>query len=144
MYRKSGKNVEVFLVHPGGPFWKHKDIGAWSIPKGEPGDNEDPLDAAIREVQEETGFAVSGDFIPLRPARQKSGKTVVSWALEMDVDPRLLVSNTFSLEWPPRSGKFIDVPEVDRGDWFSKEEARNKINPGQLSILDELYEILSA
>jgi predicted NUDIX family NTP pyrophosphohydrolase len=138
VYRFRGKDVEVFLVHPGGPFWKNKDIGAWSIPKGETEPGEDNLDAARREFEEETGFPVSGHFIDLAPVRLKSGKVVHAWALEKDLDPERLVSNTCPVEWPPHSGKMIDVPEVDRGDWFKLDMAKERINPGQLPLLDEL------
>ena len=129
--------LEVFLVHPGGPFWKNKDSGAWSIPKGEFTEEEDPLSAALREVKEETGLIAKGNFIELKPVKQKSGKTVYAWAYESDFDPQQLISNTFEMEWPPRSGKKIEIPEVDRGAWFSLEEAKTKINQGQVPILQE-------
>ena len=138
VYRFRGKDLEVFLVHPGGPFWKNKDNGAWSIPKGETEPGEDNLEAARREFKEETGFPVSGHFIELAPVRLKSGKVVHAWALEKDLDPESLVSNTCAVEWPPHSGKMIDVPEVDRGDWFKLDMAKERINPGQLPLLDEL------
>src|SRR5262245_55231381 len=126
LYRKR-KNPEVFLVHPGGPFWKNKDEGAWSIPKGEYSEDEDPLAAAIREFQEETGVTVGGDFVPLTPVKLKSGKWVKAWALEGDLDPSAVKSNTFLLEWPPRSGKKIEVPEIDNAKWFTILEAKSKI-----------------
>jgi predicted NUDIX family NTP pyrophosphohydrolase len=138
LYRRRADNLEVFLVHPGGPFWAKKDLGAWSLPKGELADGEDPLEAAKREFTEETGFPIDGDFRPLRPLRQPSGKTIVAWAVEGDCDPAELRSNTFELEWPPKSGKRAQFPEVDRAAWFSLEEARERINKGQAAFLDEL------
>ena len=138
MYRNSPAGHQYFLVHPGGPFWKNKDIGAWSIPKGEFVDGEDPLKAARREFEEETGIAVHGKFIELKAVKQKSGKMVYTWAVEGDIDHLIIRSNTFPLEWPPKSGKFIEVPEVDKGGWFSYEEAKEKLIPGQVPILEEL------
>lgn len=143
LFKKRARELYFFLVHPGGPFWKNKDEGAWSIPKGEYDESEDPLAAARREFKEETGIEVKGDFIELHPVKQKSGKTVFTWAAEMDIDPSRLISNTFPLEWPPKSGKYIEVPEVDRGGWFTIDEARSKINPGQLPIVEELYQKLN-
>ena len=137
MYRRSGGHVEVLLVHPGGPFWMKKDTGAWSIPKGEYDDGEDAFAAATREFQEETGLVAQGPFLPLAPARQ-SGKIVQAWAFEGDCQPESLRSSTFSLEWPPRSGRRQEFPEVDRAEWFGLEEARRKIIPGQVALLDEL------
>ena len=142
LFRKKGKIVQFFLVHPGGPFWKNKDEGAWSIPKGEYEDDEDPLHAAIREFSEETGIRLSGNFKKLSPVRQRSGKVVNAWALEGDPDISSLVSNTFSMEWPPKSGMFVEVPEIDRGEWFGEKEARIKINPGQLGLIDELLTLI--
>lgn len=142
LFRKKKNKVEFFLVHPGGPFWKNKDDGAWSIPKGEYETGEDPFHAAIREFMEETGISLSGDFIKLTPVRQRSGKMVDAWALEGDPDISKLVSNTFSLEWPPKSGMFVEVPEIDRGEWFGEKEARRKINPGQLALIDELLTLI--
>lgn len=133
--------LEVFLVHPGGPFWAKKDAGAWSIPKGELGEGEDPLQAAIREFTEETGFTVSGDFHPLRPIRQAGGKVVHAWAVEGDCAPAELRSNSFSMIWPPKSGRMQEFPEVDRAAWFSLAEARARILAGQAGFLDELLEI---
>lgn len=130
--------LEVFLVHPGGPFWAKKDLGAWSLPKGEVEEGEDPLAAALREFGEETGFAVDGELRPLRPLRQSSGKTILAWAVEGDCDPAKLRSGLFSMEWPPRSGKRQEFPEVDRGAWFTLPEARRRIVPGQAPFLDEL------
>lgn len=144
LYRKKAGHRQVFLVHPGGPFWKNKDAGAWSVPKGEYEEGEDPLAAARREFEEETGIAVNGDFIPLKPVKQKSGKVIFAWALEKDVEANTIVSNTFPLEWPPRSGKFIEVPEVDKGGWFDLNEAAVKILPGQVPILEELRQLLGA
>lgn len=137
LYRRR-RVLEVFLVHPGGPFFARKDAGAWSIPKGviEPG--EDPLAAARREVAEETGFVVEGEAVALPPVRQKSGKEVLAFAVCADVDPAALRSNTFTLEWPPRSGRMQEFPEVDRGAWFPLEEARVKILPAQAPLLTAL------
>ncbi|HVE70316.1 MAG TPA: NUDIX domain-containing protein [Thermoanaerobaculia bacterium] len=138
LYRRRGEGLEVFLVHPGGPFWAKKDLGAWSIPKGEIDEGEDPAAAAMREFSEETGFAVEGELRALKPLRQPSGKTVVAFAVEGDCDPAQLRSNLFSMEWPPKSGKRAEFPEVDRGAWFPIEEARTKILKGQAPFLDEL------
>ena len=137
MYRRSGGRVEVLLVHPGGPFWMKKDTGAWSIPKGEYDDGEDAFAAATREFQEETGLVAQGPFLPLAPVRQSS-KIIQAWAFEGDCQPESLKSSTFSLEWPPRSGRRQEFPEVDRAEWFGLEEARRKIIPGQVALLDEL------
>lgn len=139
VYRRIRNEVEFFLVHPGGPFWKNKDAGAWSIPKGEFLDEEDGLVAAKREFEEETGKSIEGKFYPLTPVKQKSGKWIFAWAVEGDVDETTLVSNSFPLEWPPSSGKYINVPEVDRGGWFDYDTAKNKLIQGQVAILDELY-----
>lgn len=129
---------EVLLVHPGGPFWARKDLGSWSVPKGEFDVDEEPLAAAIREVKEELGFEAAGEFIALAPARQKSGKIIYTWALMQDLDADDITSNTFEMEWPPNSGKTIIIPEVDKAGWFSIEEAKKKIIPGQVPILDSL------
>jgi predicted NUDIX family NTP pyrophosphohydrolase len=139
LYRNRGRAIEVFLIHPGGPFWKNKDAGAWSIPKGLIGCQEDPLVAARREFQEETGFELDGNFRPLGTFRQPGGKHVIAYALEGDCDPSAMVSNSFSIEWPPRSGKFREFPEADRGAWFGRAEAETKILKGQKPILDFLY-----
>ena len=131
----------MLLVHPGGPFWARRDLGAWSIPKGEHGEDEDPLTAARREFGEELGAALpDGPMIDLGEVRQKGGKLVRAWALEGDLDPERIVSNTIPVEWPPRSGRRIEVPEVDRAGWFSLEEARERINPAQVALLDRLAE----
>lgn len=142
MYRLEKKRLKLFIVHPGGPFWKNKDLGAWSIPKGEYDENEDPLKAAIREFEEETGTKVDGDFISLGSVKMKSGKLIEAWGMEGDIDPATIKSNTFPLEWPPKSGKKIMVEEVDKGDWFSPEDAREKINPAQIEFINRLIEKL--
>lgn len=136
--------LEVLLVHPGGPLWAKKDDGAWSIPKGEIEDGEDPLLAARREFEEELGSPVSGEFMALAPIRQASGKLVQAWAVEADFDTATFRSGTFSMEWPPRSGRQQEFPEVDRVQWFAIESARQKINKGQVLLLDELVGILAA
>lgn len=141
LYRRSPA-LEVFLVHPGGPFWAKKDAGAWSIPKGELDEGEEPLRAAVRELTEETGFTVDGEFRALAPLRQKSGKTILAWAVEGDCDPALLRSNLFSMEWPPKSGRQQEFPEVDRGAWFGLDEARTRIVGGQAALLDELLRVV--
>jgi predicted NUDIX family NTP pyrophosphohydrolase len=138
LYRKRAGNLEVFLVHPGGPFWAKKDAGAWTIPKGEIGADEDPLAAARRETEEETGFMPEGEFIELPAVRQKAGKLVHAWAIEADCDPAQLRSNAFSMQWPPRSGKMAEFPEVDRGAWFGMEEARVRLLESQHPLLDAL------
>lgn len=138
LYRRKADRIEVFLVHPGGPFWRRRDIGAWSIPKGEFEPSEDALEAARREFREETGFTADGEFIPLKPQKQPGGKIVHAWAVEGDADPAQIRSNTFALEWPPRSGRIQEFPEVDRAGWFGLDEAREKILKGQAAFLDEL------
>jgi predicted NUDIX family NTP pyrophosphohydrolase len=143
LYRKKNKQLEFFLVHPGGPFWAKKDEGAWSIPKGEYIDDEDPLAAARREFEEETGQAVSGKFIALTPVKQKNHKEVHAWAVEGDIDEKNIRSNTFEMEWPPKSGKRQQFPEVDKGGWFDAETAREKINERQSVLIDELISKLS-
>lgn len=142
LYRYRDSRLEIFLVHPGGPFWKNKDSGAWSIPKGEFEPGEDPLKAARREFHEETGFAVDGSFVLLTPVRQAGGKVVHAWALEGDCEAESIKSNSFILEWPPRSGQRKTFLEVDRAGWFSLELAQNKILQGQLKLLEELERIL--
>jgi len=141
LYRRASSGLEVFLIHPGGPFWAKKD--AWSIPKGEYTPDENPLAAARREFQEETGSPVDGDFLALGVIRQPSGKQVTAWAVEGDFDPATLVSNTCQIEWPPRSGRHIEIPEADRGAWFTLESAREKIFKGQDALLDRLIAALS-
>jgi predicted NUDIX family NTP pyrophosphohydrolase len=138
MYRLRNSTLEVFLVHPGGPYWARKDLGAWSIPKGELQEGEDYLDAAKREFQEETGFLPKGNFIALAPIRQTGGKLVYGWAVRDDCDTKAIMSNTFSMEWPPRSGKRQEFPEVDRAEWFTIETAKEKILKGQVGFLEEL------
>jgi predicted NUDIX family NTP pyrophosphohydrolase len=138
LYRKLNDVLQVLLVHPGGPFWKNKDEGAWSIPKGEYEDDEDALDAAKREFYEETGQYIDGEFIALNPIKLKSGKTVQAWAVEGDIDHHQIKSNLFEMEWPPKSGKMQAFAEVDRGDWFTIEQAKVKINPAQVALVEEL------
>lgn len=142
LFRKGEKGVEVFLVHPGGPFWKGKEVGAWSIPKGEFTPGEEPLDAARREFKEETGQTVDGRFIELTPVQQKAGKLVYAWAVEGACNADNVISNTFQLEYPYKSGKWITVPEVDKAGWFSIAEAKKKINPAQARLLEELLQKL--
>jgi predicted NUDIX family NTP pyrophosphohydrolase len=142
LYRWDGE-LEVFLVHPGGPFWAKKDAGAWSLPKGEFAEGQDPLQAARREFAEETGFSVDGDFRALQPVKQSGGKVVYAWAIEADCDAAKVCSNSFSLEWPPKSGRFQQFPEVDRAQWFSLPEARKRINKGQVPLLDQLISLVA-
>jgi len=144
MYRKRGQSIQVLLVHPGGPFWAKKDLGAWSMPKGEFAEDEDALKAARREFEEETGFLPTGNFMRLGTIRQPSGKIIHAWAFEGDLDIRNIKSNTFLLEWPPQSGKQREFPEVDRADWFNVETAREKIAKGQIDFLDELLRVLES
>lgn len=141
LFRRPGRVVEFFLVHPGGPFWKNKDEGAWSVPKGE-FENEDPLVAAKREFMEETGVTCEGDFIPLGDTKLKSGKKISAWALEKDLDPGIIASNYFEMEWPPKSRKLQSFPEVDRGAWFTENQAKRKINPAQAIFIERLREKL--
>lgn len=143
LYRRKVHGLEVFLVHPGGPYWSKKDLGAWSIPKGEYTDSEDPLTAAKREFHEETGFTVDGVFVSLGSVKQASGKVVSVWAAEGDCDPAELVSNHCEIEWPPRSGRKIEIPEVDRGGWFSLSEAQERILASQSPMLHRLFESVS-
>ena len=142
LYRVGQGAFEFFLVHPGGPFWIKKDAGAWSIPKGETKAEEDLLHAAKREFHEETGFSLDGNFIALTPLKQRGGKTVHAWAVEGDVDAQSIKSNLFSMEWPPRSGKHAEFPEVDRAGWFTLEAAKEKILPGQAEFLEELRRLV--
>jgi predicted NUDIX family NTP pyrophosphohydrolase len=143
MYRRREGHLEVFLVHPGGPFWAKKDLGAWSISKGEYVEGELPLEAARREFEEETGFAVEGDLLELGAVQQAGGKIVSAWAFEGDCDPGKLVSNRCQVEWPPRSGRQIEIPEVDRGDWFSIAGAKEHILKSQVPFLERLSSLLS-
>lgn len=143
LYRRRGSTTEVFLVHPGGPYWARKDDGAWSIPKGEYQEGEDPLATATREFCEETGSEVSGTLSALSPLTQPSGKIISAWALEGDLDATTVKSNTFSLEWPPHSGKKQEFPEVDRGGWFDIPAARVKLQSGQRGFLDQLQQLVT-
>jgi predicted NUDIX family NTP pyrophosphohydrolase len=138
LLRESSGTLQVLLAHPGGPVWEKKDAGAWSIPKGEFTDSEEPLSAARREFQEETGFSLTGDPIPLKPLRQPGGKQIFAWAVRGDVDPSTLKSNTFSMEWPPKSGRRREFPEIDRAEWFTLDVAQSKILKGQRGFLEEL------
>ena len=142
LYRKTPQGFEVLLVHPGGPFWAKKDAGAWTIPKGEIADGEEPLEAAKREFLEETGFDINGEFRRLDPIKQAGGKIVQAWAIEADCDPAQLHSNRFAIEWPPKSGKTREFPEVDRAGWFTVSEARTKILAGQVGLIDQLVSLL--
>ncbi|RZN08329.1 NUDIX hydrolase [Bradyrhizobium genosp. SA-3] len=141
-YRKR-RRLEVLLVHPGGPFWRNKDLGAWSIPKGEYADEEDAEIAARREFAEELGLELSVPLIALGEAKQRGGKRVTAFAAELDLDVRSIRSNTFEIEWPPRSGKRQSFPEVDRAEWFTLEEAQERINAGQRPLLDRLERLAS-
>jgi predicted NUDIX family NTP pyrophosphohydrolase len=136
MFRRVNSGVDVFLVHPGGPFWQKKDLGSWSIPKGEYAEGDDPLEAAKREFEEETGLRPNGEFISLDEIKQPSGKVITVWALEGDCSADEIRSNTFSMEWPPKTGPMQQFPEVDRASWFSVEEARDRIVKGQIGFLD--------
>ncbi|MGH6789017.1 MAG: NUDIX domain-containing protein [Pseudolabrys sp.] len=140
MWKREGGTLRVLLVHPGGPFWARKDAGAWTIPKGEHADGEEPLAAAKREFAEELGVAPDGEFVPLGEIRQKGGKLVTAFAVEGDFDIGALVSNTFELEWPPRSGRKASFPEVDRAAWFTPDEARAKILDAQRELIDRLVQ----
>jgi predicted NUDIX family NTP pyrophosphohydrolase len=142
MYRMRDGKCEVLLVHPGGPYWARKDLGVWSIPKGEYTDAEDPFEVAKREFREETSFTAAGDFIPLEQRKQAGGKVVTAWAFEGDCDASSIESNTFTMEWPPRSGQRREFPEVDRAGWFPLDVAKEKILSGQAGFLEELDEIL--
>ena len=141
MYRMREGELEFLLAHPGGPFWKDRDAGAWTIPKGEIQPGEEPLAAAKREFEEEIGVKPDGDFIELKPITQKGGKIVHAWAFEGECDTACIRSNTFQMEWPPRSGKFQDCPEVDRACFFCLAEAKRKINPAQVALLEELKQL---
>lgn len=142
LYRFERKQLQFLLVHPGGPFWTKKDEGAWTIPKGEPGEEEDLLLAAQREFYEETGYQPEGKFLKLAPIKQKSGKLVHAWAVEGEMDVSELQSNTFELEWPPRSGKMKTFPEIDKAQWFTAQEALVKLLPAQKGFVEELQNLL--
>jgi predicted NUDIX family NTP pyrophosphohydrolase len=143
MYRRAGVGVEVLLVHPGGPFWAKKDLGAWSIPKGEYSAGEEPLAVAVREFEEETGARPRGKFLALGELAQPSRKLVTAWAVEGDFDVGALKSNLFEVEWPPKSGRRTSFPEVDRAEWFPIEDARRKVLAGQSAFLDRLLSALA-
>jgi predicted NUDIX family NTP pyrophosphohydrolase len=138
LYRRERERLELFLVHPGGPFWSRKDVGAWSFPKGEYQEGEDPASVARREFHEETGFTVQGELVALEPIRQKGGKVVQLFATEGDCDATAIRSNTFTMEWPSKSGRTAEFPEVDRAGWFSPAQARVKLNPAQAGAVDEI------
>jgi predicted NUDIX family NTP pyrophosphohydrolase len=145
LFRTRSGTPEVLLVHPGGPFWARRDAGAWSIPKGEHGDDEDPLQCALREFAEETGSALEpAELIELGTIRQKAGKLVTAWAAEGDLDPATVTSNTFTIQWPPRSGRMAEFPEVDRAEWFALAQAREKLVPAQAELVDRLQTHLEA
>ena len=144
LFRRGNGSVEVLLAHPGGPFWKDRDAGAWTIPKGGIHVGEDPLQTAIREFTEETGFTPTGPFVPLGSVIQRSGKIVYAWAFEGDCDPSQLTSVTTTTEWPPRSGRQIEIPEIDRGRFFPLEAARRAINVAQIELLDRLVKALAS
>jgi len=144
LYRRRGISMEVFLVHPGGPFWAKKDLGAWSIPKGEYVDGEEPLTAARREFEEETGFPAPSDAMPLGELKQAGGKLVTAWAAAGDCDPSQLVSNRCEIDWPPRSGRKMEIAEVDRAAWFGMDEARERILKSQQPFLERLKQKLGA
>jgi len=144
LYRVADDGVSVLLAHPGGPFWARKDLGAWTIPKGEYPATEEPLAAARREFEEETGARPAGNFRPLGELTQPGRKLVSAWAVASDFDPAALVSNTFELEWPPRSNRKARFPEIDRVQWFSLDDARQKILPGQRAFIDRLEQLLAS
>ena len=145
LYRLTGEGPEVLLVHPGGPFWAKRDDGVWSIPKGEYGEDDDPLTAALREFEEETGTPLeSGELVELGSVKQKSGKVVVAWAIRSDLDADAIHSNTFAMEWPPRSGRTAEFPEVDRAGWFDPPAARRKLVAAQAAFVDRLLDRLDA
>lgn len=143
MFRRGAGGIEVLLIHPGGPFWANKDLGAWSIPKGEYTDSEEPLIAAQREFAEETGWAATPPFHALGSIKQRGGKVVAAWAFEGDGDPATVVSNTFEMQWPPRSGTMQTFPEVDRAGWFTPAQARTKLIESQLGFVDALERLLA-
>ena len=143
LFRRSGAGLEVFLAHPGGPFWRDRDLGAWTVPKGVLEEGEDPLAAAVREFEEETETRPEGPFLPLGSVRQKAGKLVYAWAWEGDADSGRTKSNTMRAEWPRGSGRWLTFPEVDRCEWFDARTARRKINPAQAELIDRLEATLS-
>ncbi|MGG5207666.1 NUDIX hydrolase [Chryseobacterium sp. MIQD13] len=143
LFKREENHLYYFLVHPGGPFWKNKDAGAWSVPKGEIMPDEDPFERALIEFKEETGQTVQGKFIALQPVKQKSGKTVYGWALEGDLQTSELYSNTLQMEWPPGSSKMIEIPEIDQWEWFESKEAQKRINSAQAAFITELEKILN-
>jgi len=143
VYKKENNEILFFIAHPGGPFWKNKDIGAWSIPKGEFTLEENAFDAAIREFEEETSIKPKGNFIELTPVTLKSGKTIYAWAVEDAIDADNIKSNEFPIEWPPKSGKFVNIPEIDRCGWFGKKEALEKLNVAQNAFVTELLNIIA-
>ena len=142
MYRLRSARLEVLLVHPGGPYWAKKDLGAWSIPKGEFAAGEEAFKAAKREFQEETGFVPEGSFVALTPVKQAGGKVIYAWAVKGECDAKTIQSNTFSIEWPPRSGKYQEFPEVDRAEWFTLDFAKEKILKRQVHLLEELDQVV--
>ncbi|HEU5051439.1 MAG TPA: NUDIX domain-containing protein [Gemmatimonadales bacterium] len=144
LFRRRDGRLELLLAHPGGPFWRHRDDGAWTIPKGVPESDEPLLEAARREFAEETGTRPEGAALPLGSIRQKAGKTVHAWAVEGDLDASRIVSNTMRVEWPPRSGRWKEIPEVDRCAWLDPDTARRKLNPAQAAFVDRLLESLAA
>jgi predicted NUDIX family NTP pyrophosphohydrolase len=143
LFRRSAGGLELWLAHPGGPFWERRDAGAWTLPKGVVEEGEDPLACAIREFEEETGFRPRGEYLPLGSVRQKAGKTVHAWAWEGDADPEAVRSNHMRAEWPRGSGRWISFPEVDRCAWFDPATAREKINPAQAELIDRLEKLLA-
>jgi predicted NUDIX family NTP pyrophosphohydrolase len=143
LYRRHAGELQVLLVHPGGPFWAKKDEGAWSIPKGEVVEGEEPLQTAKREFEEELGVKAARDFMELSPIKQKGGKTVYAWALEGDLDVSAVKSNTFAMEWPPKSGQRVEFPEVDRAEFFDVGVAVEKVNGGQVGLIKELEKLLT-
>ena len=143
MFRRASGGLELLLAHPGGPFWARKDDGAWTLPKGELGDGEDPFAAALREFEEETGCVPAGPFLDLGEIRQKSGKRVQAWAFQGDLDPERLLCNLFEMEWPPRSGRMQQFPEIDRVAWFDPATARRKLLPAQQPFVERLEQLLA-
>lgn len=144
LYRRRGDGVEVFLAHPGGPFWARRDAGAWTVPKGQVEAGEDPLETAIREFEEETGIRLEGPFRPLGEIRQKAGKIVTAWACEGDADPAAVSSNTVRMEWPRNSGRTVEFPEIDRCAWYPPDGARDRINPAQAAFIDRLETLIAS